>query len=68
MNFHSVEGVIGHMRWKRYEEKRRIYQTYIEVHKAGDSSEDQSSINLTPPFESSVCHKLLPSDDTICVL
>ena len=30
MNFHSLEGVIGNMRWKKYKEKRQLYQHMVD--------------------------------------
>ena len=65
MNFHSLEGIIGHICWKRYEERRQIYRTYVEVHKASDSQNQSLCSNLSPPFESSVYYELL-SSDIIC--
>lgn len=54
MNSHSLEGVIGNMRWKKYEEKRQLYLQMVDAHAPE-----------IPTFESSTYYKYLPSDDTI---
>ena len=59
MNFHSLEGVISNMRWKQYEAKRQLYQTYIKMR------DSQQSYELPPTFEASTNYKFLPSDDII---
>ena len=66
MNFHSLEGVIGHMRWKRFEERRQLYQhsvhAYRQLHQLSNGHQQLSDPST---FKSSMYYKL-PSNDTIC--
>ena len=70
MNFHSLEGVIGNMRWKKYEEKRQLYQQMVDTYKQFHQMEaDYEGLTVhaheIPTFETSTYYKCLPSDDII---
>ena len=65
MNFHSLEGVIGNMRWKKYEEKTQMYQQTLESYKKSHKGEDIENAAQVPTFEMSTHYKHLPSDDII---
>ncbi len=68
MNFHSLEGVIGNMRWKKYEEKRQLYQHMVDSYKQSHQIEMEGNVHtyeLIPTFEDSIYYKCLPSDDII---
>ena len=64
MNFHSLEGVFGNMRWKKYEEKVQMYRQFVDVHKRLHSAGDERQLEI-PNFEMSIFYKFLPSDDII---
>jgi hypothetical protein len=59
MNFHSLEGVIGHRRWEYFESRKKLYQCSIQLSLVDDSNGH--------PFPSFLDYhkKYLPSDDTI---
>ena len=71
MNFHSLEGVIGNMRWKKYEEKRQLYQQMVDSYKQLHQIECEQVVGnahtheFIPTFEHSIYYKCLPSDDII---
>ena len=57
MNFHSLEGVIGHRRWELFESKKKLYQCAMKL--------NQGTNTVKFPSFLEHCKKYLPSDDTI---
>lgn len=63
MNFHSLEGVIGNMRWKKFEEKTQMFRQFADAHRRLHACEERQCV--IPSFETSMFYKFLPSDDLI---